>query len=143
MCTRPNLEKYFHLVASKYDMYHYNNMLKINIDETPLLVKRPKPSTVIVNEENSIEPVVPRIDFIFKCTAVLVVAADGTFMCAAVIFPQQYDMSIAKFHYRQNFRIYQSSRGSVTKEIFENFVTEEVISRIGVSLRVVLLFYCL
>lgn len=130
-CTRPNIERFYKLVASKFDEFNYPDALKVNIDETPLLIKRPYHSSVISTVENLVRPVEPPPNFIFKCTAVPVICSDGTFLCAAILFPIGYDVSVLQNHFRNNFVIYSTEKGSMTKEIFDKFMRDEVFTRIG------------
>jgi hypothetical protein len=129
-CTRPNLERFYTLVASKYKQHNYFNALKFNLDETPLLVKHPISASVIVSNESLKTPVEPPVQFIFKCSALPVVSSDGTHICSAIIFPEGYDLSPLKYHFRPNYIIYQTKKGSMTKNLFEKFMKEEVLLRI-------------
>jgi hypothetical protein len=129
-CTRPNLERFYDLVAAKYKQHSYINALKFNLDETPLLIKHPISASVIVSRDSLIAPVEPPVQFIFKCSAVPVVSSDGTHICSAIIFPQEYDLSPLRHNFRLNYIIYQTKKGSMTKSLFENFMKEEVLPRI-------------
>jgi hypothetical protein len=130
-CVRPNVEKFYDLVAEKYQTHLYCRALKYNLDETPLLIKHPIIPSVICSTDSPVRPTEPPPEFLFKCTALPVVSSDGTFVCCAILFPANFDVSILQDHIRPNFVVYSAPKGSMTKVIFDKFMREEVITRIG------------
>jgi hypothetical protein len=140
-CTGENLRKFYSLVASKYKQNVYNCALKFNVDETPLLIKHPESTSVIVPKDSLIVPTEEPVPFIFKCSAVPVVSSDGTHLCSAIIFPEDYDLTMLENRFRLNFVIYKTKRGSMTKNLFEKFMKEEVITRIGLKIIIIFIFF--